>query len=100
MTNINLRSSLWRGRKIGLLGGSFNPAHRLIEQTVEATVGHNVREEADAKTDARELFGTLQLPDPDNIGDRYPHQVSGGQLQRVMTAMAMSPRPASFVCSE
>ena len=79
---------------------SFNPAHRLIDQTVEATVGHNVRSDGDARTDARELYASLQLPDPDNIGDRYPHQVSGGQLQRVMTAMAMSPRPDLIIFDE
>lgn len=79
---------------------SFNPAHRLIEQTVESTVGHAVRGESEAKVDARELYASLQLPDPESIGDRYPHQVSGGQLQRIMTAMAMSPRPDLIIFDE
>jgi len=79
---------------------SFNPAHRLINQTVEATVGRNIRNDSDAKKDAVELFDALQLPDPQNIGSRYPHQVSGGQLQRVMTAMAMSPRPDLIIFDE
>ena len=79
---------------------SFNPAHRLIDQTVEATVGHNISDDGTAKADAVELFGSLQLPDPETIGDRYPHQVSGGQLQRVMTAMAMSPRPDLIIFDE
>lgn len=79
---------------------SFNPAHRLIEQTVEATVGHGVNSDADAKTDAVELYRSLTLPDPESIGSRYPHQVSGGQLQRVMTAMAMSPRPDLIIFDE
>ncbi len=79
---------------------SFNPAHRLIDQTVEATVGHNIRGEGDAKTDARDLYEALQLPDPDNIGTRYPHQISGGQLQRIMTAMGMSPRPDLIIFDE
>ncbi|MFT5113244.1 MAG: peptide/nickel transport system ATP-binding protein [Parasphingorhabdus sp.] len=79
---------------------SFNPAHRLLEQTVEATIGHKVQSESKAKQDARKLYADLQLPDPDNIGDRYPHQVSGGQLQRVMTAMAMSPRPDLIIFDE
>ena len=42
----------------------------------------------------------MQLPDPDNIGNRYPHQVSGGQLQRMMTAMAMSSRPDLIIFDE
>ncbi len=79
---------------------SFNPAHRLIEQTVEATVDHGINSEAEAKSDAIELYGSLQLPDPANIGARYPHQVSGGQLQRIMTAMAMSPRPDLIIFDE
>ncbi len=79
---------------------SFNPAHRLLDQCVEATVSHNIRPEEQAKQDARELFAALQLPDPDNIGERYPHQVSGGQLQRAMTAMAMSSRPDLIIFDE
>jgi len=79
---------------------SFNPSHRLIEQTVEAIVRHGVSAEGEAKKDARQLYADLQLPDPENIGDRYPHQVSGGQLQRVMTAMAMSPRPDLIIFDE
>lgn len=79
---------------------SFNPAHRLIGQTVESTVAHNVRGEAEAREDAVDLFRQLSLPDPETIGERYPHQVSGGQLQRVMTAMAMSPRPDLIIFDE
>ncbi|MEM8749678.1 MAG: ABC transporter ATP-binding protein [Pseudomonadota bacterium] len=79
---------------------SFNPAHRLIDQTVEATVGHGVNDAEDARSDAVELYESLQLPNPDMIGARYPHQVSGGQLQRVMTAMAMSPRPDLIIFDE
>lgn len=79
---------------------SFNPAHRLITQTIEAAVRHGVSGEEEARRDAKKLYADLQLPDPDNIGDRYPHQVSGGQLQRVMTAMAMSPRPDLIIFDE
>ncbi len=79
---------------------SFNPAHRLIDQTVEATIGHDIQPETEAKTDAVNLYEALQLPDPGAIGDRYPHQVSGGQLQRIMTAMAMSPRPDLIIFDE
>lgn len=79
---------------------SFNPAHRLIDQTIESAVSKGIKTEAEAKKDAVELYAALQLPDPKNIGHRYPHQVSGGQLQRVMTAMAMSARPDMIVFDE
>jgi len=79
---------------------SFNPAHRLIDQTIAATVREGLSTEAEARADAIKLFASLQLPDPEHIGSRYPHQVSGGQLQRVMTAMAMSPRPDLIIFDE
>ena len=79
---------------------SFNPAHRLIDQTIESTVNSGLRSLSEAQQDAKALYASLQLPDPDNIGDRYPHQVSGGQLQRMMTAMAMSSRPDLIIFDE
>ena len=98
------RKRALRGSRIAYVAqsaaASFNPAHPLIEQTVEATVRHGIKPEAEAKSDARKLYRDLQLPDPETIGDRYPHQVSGGQLQRVMTAMAMSPRPDLIIFDE
>ena len=50
--------------------------------------------------DAIQLYKTLQLPNSETIGYRYPHQVSGGQLQRIMTAMAISPRPELIIFDE
>ena len=79
---------------------SFNPAHRLIEQTTSSTIRFGIKDCAEAYKDAHQLYAALNLPDPDRIGDRYPHQVSGGQLQRVMTAMAMSPRPDLIIFDE
>ena len=79
---------------------SFNPAHRLIEQTVGPTVREGIMGQRQANAEARQLYEALMLPNPETIGDRYPHQVSGGQLQRVMTAMAMSPHPALIVFDE
>ena len=79
---------------------SFNPAHRLIAQTTASTIRAGIKDRKSAYDDAKQLYRALNLPDPDHIGDRYPHQVSGGQLQRVMTAMAMSPRPDLLVFDE
>ena len=79
---------------------SFNPAHRLIDQYSESPVQHGVKSRNEAEAEAKVLFRRLKLPYPDTIGRRYPHQVSGGQLQRAMTAMAMSCRPDLIVFDE
>ena len=79
---------------------SFNPAHKLIDQHTEGPVQHGVMSRADSVTDGIELYRRLRLPDPEQIGFRYPHQVSGGQLQRAMTAMAMSCRPDLIIFDE
>ncbi len=78
----------------------LNPAHRLIVQTTASSIRAGIKSRESAYEDAKQLYDVLNLPDPDHIGDRYPHQVSGGQLQRVMTAMAMSPRPDLLVFDE
>lgn len=79
---------------------SFNPAHRLLDQHTEAPVQHRVQSRSESELDGIELYQRLRLPDPDSIGFRYPHQVSGGQLQRAMTAMAMSCRPDLIIFDE
>ena len=93
-----------RGKSIAYIAqsaaASFNPGMTLMDQVCEAPVIHGVMGRAEAEAYARKLFRTLQLPDPDGIGARYPHQVSGGQLQRVMAAMAMSCRPDVIVLDE
>ena len=93
-----------RGSRIAYVAqsaaASFNPAHRIIDQTVETAVGHDVLDRGKAEADAKDLYNRLKLPNPTTIGSRYPHQVSGGQLQRAMTAMAMSCRPDLIIFDE
>src|SRR5260221_8075131 len=79
---------------------AFNPAHKLIDQCVESPLGHQLMDEAEAKRNAVDLFRRLRLPDAERFGLRYPHQVSGGQLQRAMVAMAMACRPDLIIFDE
>lgn len=79
---------------------SFNPAKKIMDQVVEASVSQGKFSRADAEAKARVLFDKLGLPDPENIGSRYPHQVSGGQLQRCMTALALCPEPDLVIFDE
>ncbi|MET3660468.1 ABC transporter ATP-binding protein [Aquamicrobium ahrensii] len=93
-----------RGKEVCYVAQSaaaaFNPAHKLMRQVVEATLQHGVSSREEAEKRAVDLFRQLSLPDPENIGDRYPHQVSGGQLQRVMTAMALCSKPDLIIFDE
>lgn len=93
-----------RGQRICYVAQSaaaaFNPAHRLGDQVIEASLLHGLMSKREAQARVRQLFGVLGLPDPDNFGDRFPHQVSGGQLQRAMTAMALCPNPDLIVFDE
>ena len=79
---------------------SFNPAHRIIKQHSETPAMHQVMTRSASEEDAIDLYTRLRLPNPDEIGFRYPHQVSGGQLQRAMTAMAMACRPDLIIFDE
>ena len=93
-----------RGTRIAYVAqsaaASFNPAHQLMDQTVETQMRQGLRGRAEAEKDAVELYRRLRLPNPEEIGFRYPHQVSGGQLQRAMTAMAMTCRPDLIIFDE
>ena len=93
-----------RGREVTYVSqsaaASFNPAKRLMEQVIETSVSHGLMRKAEAEARAVNLFAQLGLPNPESFGSRYPHQVSGGQLQRAMTAMALCPKPDLVIFDE
>ena len=94
----------FRGRRIAYVAqsaaASFNPAHKLIDQHCEVPVVKKVMSRAKAEQEAVDLYRRMRLPQPEGIGFRYPHQVSGGQLQRAMTAMAMACKPDLIIFDE
>ena len=93
-----------RGHKVAYLAQSaaatFNPAITIGEQVTESAVLHGVLSQAEANERAVELYHALELPNPERLGRRYPHQVSGGQLQRLMAAMALVGKPDLLVLDE
>ncbi|MCG8684071.1 MAG: ABC transporter ATP-binding protein [Desulfobacterales bacterium] len=93
-----------RGAKIAYVAqsaaASFNPSHKVIHQYAEAPVQHGLMSFKDAQKDAVDIYSRLFLPNPEKIGFRYPHELSGGQLQRAMVAMSMSCKPDIIVFDE
>ena len=93
-----------RGERVAYLAQSaaatFNPALTIGEQVTESAVLHGHFNQEEANQRAESLYHDLELPDPERLGKRYPHQVSGGQLQRLMAAMALCSKPDLLVLDE
>ena len=93
-----------RGQRIAYVAQSaaaaFDPSRQLMTQITEIAVRRGGLTAAQARSRAIDLFRSVQLPDPEHFGSRYPHQVSGGQLQRAMLVMAPICRPDLIIFDE
>lgn len=93
-----------RGDKMSMIFqepmSSLNPSMRIDKQMIEGIRLHTPLTKAEARKKAADILSQVGIPDPQRVLKNYPHQLSGGMIQRVMIAMAMSCEPDLLIADE
>lgn len=79
---------------------ALNPSMRCGKQVLESILEHQNVTRRVAKAEVLKLFSKLRIPSPEQAYRKYPHQMSGGQLQRVLIAIALINRPKLLIADE
>ena len=79
---------------------SLDPVFTVGSQVAEAVRGHTGCRRAEARRRAVGLLGSVNIPEPGEVARRYPHQLSGGMLQRCVTALALTGDPDLLIADE
>lgn len=93
-----------RGGKVGIVLQNpmtcFDPLYRIGNQIAETFLAHNKWSAEEIREKSLQMLNTMQIRNPEEVLEKYPHQLSGGMLQRIMIGIAMSMKPSLLIADE
>ena len=93
-----------RGGQVGIILQNpmtcFDPLYRIGAQIAETFAAHNDWSKADIRQRSLEMLEKMRIRNPEEVLEKYPHQLSGGMLQRIMIGIATSMKPSLLIADE
>lgn len=93
-----------RGGQVGIVLQNpmtcFDPLYRIGNQIAETFAAHQKWDAGEIKERSIEMLDKMQIRNPEEALEKYPHQLSGGMLQRIMIGIAMSMEPSLLIADE